>query len=88
MLESYYGRRPLVYTTSEFDAAYLHGQLASESFWVRSVILPPTFRASQWLISQFHNGGRRAGVKGPVDLNAFRGSRRDFETFMAGQPGT
>jgi len=84
MLESHYGRRPLVYTTSEFDAAYLHGQLIGERFWVRSLFLPPKFRASQWLIWQFHNGGRRAGVNGPVDLNAFRGSRGDFETFATG----
>jgi lysozyme len=84
MLESQYGRRPLVYTTSEFDAAYLHGQLTGEWFWVRSLFLPPTFRASQWLIWQFHNGGRRAGLHGPVDLNAFRGSRDEFKTFVAG----
>src|SRR5262245_36366915 len=83
MLEAHYGRRPLLYVTSEFDAAYLQGHFAGETFWARSLILPPRFRSKQWLIWQYHNRGRRAGVTGPVDLNAFRGSRRQFEAFMA-----
>lgn len=83
VLEAHYGRRPLLYVTSEFDAAYLQGHFAGETFWARSLVLPPRFRSKQWLIWQYHNSGRRAGVNGPVDLNVFRGSRRQFEAFMA-----
>lgn len=84
MLEDHYGRRPLLYTTSEFDAAYLQGQFAGEKFWTRSIFVPPQFRKDQWLIWQFHDSGRRDGINGPVDLNAFRGSTRDFDAFMSG----
>jgi lysozyme len=84
MLEAHYGRRPLLYVTSEFNAAYLQGHFAGERFWARSLVLPPRFRTDQWLIWQYHNSGRRAGVSGPVDLNVFRGSRRQFEAFVAG----
>ena len=80
-LEKHYGRRPLIYTTSEFDSSMLEGLLAGERFWVRSLVLPPRFRQDQWLIWQYHNWGRRPGITGPVDLNAFRGTRRDFDAF-------
>jgi lysozyme len=86
-LEAHYGRRPVIYTTAEFDAAYLQGQLAGERFWLRSLFWPPSFRPGRWVIWQYHNAGRRAGINGPVDLNVFHGSRKQFEAFVAGEPG-
>jgi lysozyme len=84
MLEAHYGRRPLLYVTSEFDAVYLRGHFMTETFWARSLVLPPQFRTGQWLFWQYHSGGRRAGINGPVDLNAFRGSKRQFAAFVTG----
>jgi lysozyme len=84
-LEANYGRRPVIYTGSEFDATYLQGQLARERFWLRSLFWPPSFRTGQWVIWQFHNAGTRAGINGPVDLNVFRGSWRHFEAFVANE---
>jgi lysozyme len=84
LLQGHYGRRPILYVTSEFDWTYLRGRFDDETFWTRSIVLPPSFRTDRWLIWQYHNCGRRAGVHGSVDLNAFRGSRRDFEAFAAG----
>ena len=85
-LESHYGRRPVIYTDSEFHAAFLQGQLAGERFWLRSLFWPPSFRRGQWVIWQFHNAGTRAGINGPVDLNVFRGSRQQFEAFVSDEP--
>jgi lysozyme len=84
LLEVHYGRRPVIYTTDEFDAAYLQGQLANDVFWVRSLHALPRFRKDQWVIWQYHDSGTRPGITGPVDLNAFRGSRSDFLTFASG----
>jgi lysozyme len=84
MLEQHYGRRPLLYVTPEFDTVYLRGHFAGETFWTCSLVVPPWFRTRQWLLWQYHSCGRREGVNGPVDLNAFRGSRRDFDAFAAG----
>ena len=83
-LERHYGRRPLIYTTQEFDASMLEGMLRDEQFWVRSLVLPPRFREAQWVIWQYHNRGSRPGVKGDVDLNVFRGTRSDFDAFAKG----
>jgi lysozyme len=86
MLQDHYGRRPILYVTPEFDRAYLRGHFEGETFWTCSIVLPPWFRTDRWLLWQYHQCGRRAGVNGPVDLNAFRGSRRDLEAFAAGEP--
>jgi lysozyme len=85
MLEEHFGRRPILYTDVVFDATYLRGHFMRETFWTRSIVVPPWFRRDQWLIWQYHSCGRRAGVNGPVDLNAFRGSRRQLEAFAKGQ---
>jgi lysozyme len=83
-LEKHYDRRPLVYTTAEFNSSMLDGALAGERFWARSLVIPPLFRRDQWVIWQYHNRGRRPGVKGDLDLNVFRGTHADFEAFAAG----
>lgn len=84
LLEGHYGRRPLVYTTGEFEAAMLKDALAGERFWLRSLVVPPMFRRNEWVIWQFHNRGRRPGVKGDLDLDVFRGTPAEFETFVRG----
>lgn len=87
VLEKQYGRRPLIYTTAEFDDVMLENAgLVGERFWARSLVIPPRFRRDQWVIWQYHNRGRRPGVKGDLDLNAFRGTRAEFGAFADGSP--
>jgi lysozyme len=78
LVEAHYGKRPVVYVTHEFHQAYLNGCCANESFWVRSLFLPPAIREKSWLFWQFHHRGLRPGIRGPVDLDAFRGSPNDL----------
>ncbi len=83
-LEAHYGRRPLIYTTREFHDAYLTNQFSDEVFWIRSLIFPPQFRRSQWIVWQFHNRGRRAGISGPVDLNVVRDKEHALSGLLGG----
>jgi lysozyme len=78
LVEAHYGKRPVVYVTPEFYQAYLDGYFGTESFWVRSLFLPPSIREHSWLFWQFHHRGLRPGIRGPVDLDAFRGSTSDL----------
>jgi lysozyme len=78
LVEAHYGKRPVVYVTREFHQAYLDGYLNTESFWVRSLFLPPSIREQSWLFWQFHHRGLRPGINGSVDLDAFRGSTNDL----------
>jgi lysozyme len=91
LVEAHYGVRPIVYTTQEFHDAHLKGALKGERFWLRSLFGRPEFRRDAWVIWQHHNGARRRGVQGPVDLNRFRGDEAGLAAFagapaMAGAP--
>lgn len=84
--EKHFGQRPIVYTTQEFYEAYFRNgwsseQLGKERFWLRSLHRAPGY--GQWILWQYHNRGRRDGIDGPVDLNAFNGSVEEFEKFAA-----
>ena len=82
--EKRFGRRPLIYTTREFYETYLSdGRLANERFWFRSLHWPPRFGNGTWTLWQYHNRGNRAGIGGPVDLNAFNGPADGFEKFAS-----
>jgi lysozyme len=85
-VEKRFGKRPLVYTTREFYDAYFRDgwppdRLQKERFWLRSLHRAPNY--GTWILWQYHNRGRRGGIGGSVDLNAFKGSAEEFEKFAA-----
>ncbi len=88
-VERRFGRRPLVYATREFHDTYFlsHGRLkdrlGNERFWLRSLHWEPRFGGTPWTLWQYHNRGRRPGIAGAVDLNAFNGSAAEFEKFAS-----
>jgi lysozyme len=87
-LEAHYGVRPIIYTTREFHDAHLT-TLTGERFWLRSLARPPAWRERDWVIWQHRNRGRKRGVSGPIDLNAFRGDAAALAAFAsAGRPST
>jgi len=75
------GCKPIIYITPQFDLSYLSGKLKSESFWARSLLIPPLLRRDSWVFWQYSDAGSRAGVEGPVDLDVFRGTPREFDIF-------
>lgn len=84
-VETHYGCRPLIYTTPEYESVVLQGRLENERYWARSLHLPPRYRQASWVFWQYHHRGRRDGIDGPVDLNAFRGTKEDFARFAGGE---
>jgi lysozyme len=83
-VEAHYGARPLIYTTREFHDAYLSA-ITGERFWIRSIAREPAFRERDWVIWQHHNRGHKRGVRGPIDLNAFRGDAAALAAFAGGR---
>ena len=79
-VETATGRRPILYVTREFHDAHI-AEFKGERFWVRSLFRWPQYRRRDWVLWQHHNKGARAGVKGPVDIDAFRGDERAFAVF-------
>ncbi len=87
-VETHFGCRPLIYTTWQFERTYLRDAFSAEAFWVSSPFLPPQFKRDAWKFWQYHHNGRRPGIDGAVDLNAFRGTPEDFAAFLRRNPCT
>jgi len=90
-LETHYGHRPILYLTREFDEFYMKGAFENERYWLRSIIRhsiirQPASNWRPWLFWQYHNKGRRDGVTGPVDLNAFNGNEEEWQQFLLALP--
>ncbi|MCZ4279692.1 GH25 family lysozyme [Kiloniella laminariae] len=77
-LQQHYGQRPVIYTMRHFDERYLKGKFLYDRFWIASMPLEPNFREDQWVIWQYQDKGKRAGITGTVDLNVLRSGVTDF----------
>lgn len=82
LLESYYGKRPILYATKESYDFFLKGRY-DHPFWSRDIFFEPDFPQKEgWLFWQYSSRGRLEGVNGTerfVDLNVFNGSIEDFQ---------
>ena len=84
-LERHYGQRPIVYTTVDFFKDNQMGRLAGVEFWLRSVAGHPStvYPGQSWAFWQYSGTGLVPGITGKVDLNAFAGSRADWQNWVA-----
>jgi lysozyme len=84
-VRSRYGKAPVLYITYELYARYLKGVEHDYALWIpdykRAPVLPDRKPWTFWQVSC--KAGLR-GIKGPVDVNLFRGSAAQF-SFM-GKP--
>lgn len=78
IVEAHYGRKALLYATPEFYDAHMAGKPIKNPLWLRSILFEPDYNEQPWTLWQYHNRGRVAGIKGPVDRNVFAGSRQEF----------
>ncbi len=79
-LELAYGRKPILYVTRDAYARIVEGGFADYPLWVRNVFWRPHVATPhRWLFWQFADRSRIDGVRRPVDLNVFHGSRAAFD---------
>ena len=64
----------ILYATDEFLAAH-ESCLPKRDLWVRAILFSPS---RPWVLWQFANRGRVAGITGSVDLDVFHGDRAAF----------
>ena len=81
---NYYGQRPVIYTTVDFYHDNALGQVRAE-FWLRSVADHPSriYPGQRWTFWQYTGTGTSPGFGGNVDLNAFAGSRAQWNRWVA-----
>ncbi|MBD8554837.1 glycoside hydrolase family 25 protein [Rhizobium sp. CFBP 8762] len=84
-LESYYGKRPIIYTSVDFHRENLVGMFQDYHFWVRSVAKHPEeiYTARRWAFWQYTSTGVVPGIKGNTDINVFAGSAKNWQKWVA-----
>ena len=81
-LEEHYGMKPVIYATERTYGKYLSGKFDDYDIWIRNVYFKPLH--GNWKFWQYSCTGELAGYNGKekyVDLNVFKGSREEFESY-------
>jgi len=74
-----YKKEPVIYTTHDFYSHYLSGYPV-QRLWIRSTWCKPRVPVTgSWTFWQFTDRQRVRGIHTLVDVNAFAGSKSDFD---------
>jgi len=83
IIEDHYKRKAIIYTTNEFYRNYLISQFPENPVWIRDILSKPDLPDGRsWTFWQYTNRGRLEGINTVVDLNAYNGSRQEFERLL------
>lgn len=82
-IEAHYRVKPIIYTMDSFFQSYLsNGDFDDYPLWIANYNRSSVPRSAHWVIWQFSERGRIKGVDEYVDLNIFRGSKREFDQLL------
>jgi lysozyme len=84
-VEAHYGQKPIIYTTPDFyETNFSKGALPGYQYWLRSVKTEPKYIYGNrpWVFWQYTGTGSIPGIEGPVDINAYRGSRSSWNKWL------
>ncbi len=85
-LTAHYGKKPILYATSETYLAYIRGRYEGYPLWIRSVIKAPSLpNKARWTFWQYKDRETLPGYKGRerfIDMNVFYGTPKQFEAFV------
>lgn len=84
MVERHYGKRPIIYTSLDFHGENLDGYFKNYQFWLRSVAAHPSeaYPDHHWTFWQYTGTGQVPGIEGPADINAFAGTRAEWQEWL------
>lgn len=89
IVETYYGRKMLIYTTHEFYDDYLTEKFKDNPIWIRDMYREPKIKdGKKWMFWQYSSRGRLDGIEGLVDLNVYAGSKDEFNLLILNSPIT
>ena len=76
------GYKVMIYTNGDGYEKYYKNMLVDCDLWLCSFTSPDQLPDMPHRIQQFDHEGTVAGVKGDVDLNVFRGSKREWVRYL------
>jgi lysozyme len=84
MVERHYGRKAIIYTTVDFHRENIDGHFRDHQFWLRSVAAHPEqiYPGHPWTFWQYTGTGKMPGIEGHTDINAFAGSRSQWQAWL------
>lgn len=80
IIRHHYQQDPILYITEDIYEHYIRDHFDNQPLWIRNVYHLPQIR-KDWMFWQYSGRGRMDGIDGPVDLNVFAGSKKDFLNF-------
>ena len=85
IVQAYYGKKPIIYTTIDFHRRNLAGHFAGYSFWLRSVSDHPDniYKSRDWTFWQYTGTGIVPGIPGKADVSVFAGSKTAWQTWLS-----
>ena len=85
LLTEEYGVRPILYVTRASYDLLIAGDFGEYDIWFRNILRSPRLSDGRdWIFWQYSDRGRLEGYEGVerfIDLNVFRGSEEEFETY-------
>lgn len=83
IVESKYGKKPILYTYAHFYKDYMRGQFEDYPLWLANYNrVPQPSPTDDWVIWQFTEKGIVYGINTKVDLNVYNGSRWGMRELM------
>ena len=85
IVEAHFGQKPIIYTTPRFYKENNLSGFKGYEYWLRTTAKTPreAYPGQGWRFWQYSATGIIPGIKGEVDLNAFSGSRAEWEAWLA-----
>ncbi|WP_210528995.1 glycoside hydrolase family 25 protein [Rubellimicrobium arenae] len=85
MVGRHFDQTPIIYTTPDFWEHNELWKLRGMEKWLRAVTRHPSeaYPGTDWSFWQYSGTGLVPGVQGPVDVNAFAGSREAWARWVA-----
>ncbi len=82
VIEAAWGRRPLLYITSESEDRIVAGHFDDHPIWIRNVWWRPPSEPA-WTFWQFSDDAELPGIETPVDMNVFAGAAGTLSTLTS-----
>ena len=83
IIEDHYGVKPILYTYTYFYNTYLGDDFSNYKLWIANYSnVNAPLPNNNWIIWQYSEKGRVEGIKGPVDLNVFKGTQQELKNIL------
>lgn len=83
IIEEHYGVKPILYTYTYFYNTYLFDDFSDYKLWIANYSESKSPLANNnWTFWQYSEKGRVQGIKGPVDLDVFKGNQQQLKAML------